>query len=187
MPSTSRKESRSSTTSRSGGLRLPESATRPVQPVSKPGSNGGDGEARSERVAAIDIGSNSVRQIVADVAADGAIRVVDEMRAHPRLGAGLDEAGELGESAMRAAADAVSHMVTLARQIGAARIEAVATSAVRDATNAKAFVELVRRETGLRVRVLTGQEDALIGFRSVLAHCDLGSGSGAGMVLGGVS
>src|SRR5688500_3727411 len=155
MPSTSRKESRSSTTSRSGGLRLPESATRPVQPVSKPGSNGGDGEARSERVAAIDIGSNSVRQIVADVAPDGAIRVVDEMRAHPRLGAGLTEGGALAEDAMRAAVEKVAHMVTLARQIGASKIEAVATSAVRDATNADAFVDLVRDQTGINVRVLS--------------------------------
>ncbi len=165
---------------------MPETATKSAV-ASKPSTNGGDGEARTERVAAIDIGSNSVRQIVADVAPDGGIRVVDEMRAHPRLGAGLDEAGELTDVAVRAAADAVSHMVTLARQIGAARIEAVATSAVRDATNASAFLELVRRETGLRVRVLTGQEEALLGFRSALAHFDLGRGRAAVMDIGGGS
>jgi exopolyphosphatase/guanosine-5'-triphosphate,3'-diphosphate pyrophosphatase len=155
--------------------------------AAKPGSNGGAAEPRAERVAAIDIGSNSVRQIVADVAPDGGIRVVDEMRAHPRLGAGLDEAGSLSDIAMRAAADAVSHMVTLARQIGAARIEAVATSAVRDAANAETFLDTVRKETGLRVRVLTGHEEALLGFRSALAHFDLGRGRAAVMDIGGGS
>src|SRR3712207_7005899 len=53
------------------------------------------------RVAAIDIGSNSVRQIVADVSADGAIRVVDEMKAAPRLGTGLSDTGMLAPDAMR--------------------------------------------------------------------------------------
>ncbi len=144
-------------------------------------------EARAGRVAAIDIGSNSVRQIVADVAPDGTIRVVDEMRAHPRLGAGLDEGGTLDPEAMRAASDAVMHMVTLARQVSAARIEAVATSAVRDATNAEEFIAMVRASTGVRVRVLTGSEEALLGFRSALAHFDLARGRAAVMDVGGGS
>ena len=153
----------------------------------KRGANGGTPEPRAERVAAIDIGSNSVRQIVADVAPDGAIKVVDEMRAHPRLGAGLDAGGVLTDTAIRAAADAVQHMVTLARQIGAARIEAVATSAVRDASNADSFLDLVREETGLRIRVLSGEEEALLGFRSALAHFDLAHGRAAVMDIGGGS
>jgi exopolyphosphatase/guanosine-5'-triphosphate,3'-diphosphate pyrophosphatase len=156
-------------------------------PAARPGSNGAPAESRAERVAAIDIGSNSVRQIVADVGPDGGIRVVDEMRAHPRLGAGLDEAGALTDVSMRAAADAVHHMVTLARQIGAARIEAVATSAVRDASNANAFLDMVREETGLRVRVLTGEEEAHLGFRSAQAHFDLDRGRAAVMDIGGGS
>jgi exopolyphosphatase/guanosine-5'-triphosphate,3'-diphosphate pyrophosphatase len=144
-------------------------------------------EARPDRVAAIDIGSNSVRQIVADVAPDGTIRVVDEMRAHPRLGAGLEVGGALDAEAMRAATDAVTHMVTLARQVGAARIEAVATSAVRDATNAGEFIAMVRESTGIDVRVLTGPEEALLGFRSALAHFDLARGRAAVMDIGGGS
>jgi exopolyphosphatase/guanosine-5'-triphosphate,3'-diphosphate pyrophosphatase len=155
--------------------------------IAKAGSNGAPAEPRGERVAAIDIGSNSVRQIVADVGPDGGIRVVDEMRAHPRLGAGLDDAGALSDVSMRAAADAVHHMVTLARQIGAARIEAVATSAVRDASNASEFLDMVREETGVRVRVLTGEEEAHLGFRSAQSHFDLGRGRAAVMDIGGGS
>src|SRR5665647_852382 len=81
-----------------------------------------------DRVAAIDIGSNSIRAIVADVSADGHIRVVDEMKSAPRLGAGMDERGALAEPAMARATEAVVRMATLARQLGATRVEAVATS-----------------------------------------------------------
>ena len=62
------------------------------------------GAANARRIAAIDIGSNSVRQIVADVTPDGGITVVDEMKAAPRLGADLDVTGVLGTTAMERAA-----------------------------------------------------------------------------------
>jgi exopolyphosphatase/guanosine-5'-triphosphate,3'-diphosphate pyrophosphatase len=153
----------------------------------RPRGNGRGHSPNPGRIAAIDIGSNSVRQIVADVAPDGAIRVVDEMRASPRLGAGLTEGGVLAEDAMRAAVDKVAHMVTLAQQLGASKIEAVATSAVRDAMNARDFVELVREHTGVNVRVLSGQEEALLAFRSALAHFDLGDSRAAVMDIGGGS
>src|SRR5689334_24850482 len=81
------------------------------------------------RVAAIDIGSNSIRQIVADVSPEGAIQVVDEMKAAPRLAAGLAVTGELSDTAAAAAIDALERMATLAKQLGAGRIDAVATSA----------------------------------------------------------
>ena len=57
--------------------------------------------APAVRLAALDIGSHSIRQIIADVSPDGSIRVVDEMKAAPRLGAGVDRTGVLSESAMR--------------------------------------------------------------------------------------
>ena len=59
-----------------------------------------------QRIAAIDIGSNSIRQIVADVSPNGAIRVIDEMKAAPRLQAGLVETGQLGDEPMRLAIEA---------------------------------------------------------------------------------
>src|SRR4029078_3749014 len=78
------------------------------------------------RIAAIDVGSNSVRQIVADVTAEGSITVVDAMKAAPRLGAHGGENGGRGSHAMQAAAEAIGRMATLARQLGAQRIDAVA-------------------------------------------------------------
>ncbi|HVE78126.1 MAG TPA: Ppx/GppA phosphatase family protein [Gemmatimonadaceae bacterium] len=139
------------------------------------------------RIAAIDIGSNSIRQIVADVSAGGIIRVVDEMKAAPRLAAGLARTGELGAEAMVAALEALGRMATLARQLGAERVEAVATSAVRDAANGRTFRALVRRETGLDVRVLDGTEEARLSFLSALAHFELGAGRAVVMDIGGGS
>src|SRR5665213_1979790 len=120
MRFTLRRGKRSSTASRS--------ALSPQRP---------DPSSDQDRVAAIDIGSNSIRAIVADVSSDGHIRVVDEMKSAPRLGAGMDKSGVLADAAMQRATEAVVRMATLARQLGATRIEAVATSAVREATNAR--------------------------------------------------
>lgn len=142
---------------------------------------------RPPRLAAIDIGSNSIRQIVADVSPDGKIRVVDEMKAMPRLGAGVNRTGLLAESSIESALTALARMVTLAQQLGAIRIEAVATSAVRDAANGGTFLDRVRAETGLRVRLLSGEEEARLSFRSALAHFELGVGRTVVMDIGGGS
>jgi exopolyphosphatase / guanosine-5'-triphosphate,3'-diphosphate pyrophosphatase len=139
------------------------------------------------RIAAIDIGSNSIRQIVADVSGEGAIRVLDEMKAQPRLGAGLQDSGGLDPESMTRAVEALGRMSALARQLGAERIEAVATSAVRDAANAADFLARVKAETGLEIRVLDGPEEARLCFRSALAHFDLALGRTVLLDIGGGS
>lgn len=160
------------------------SPVRPrIIPLRSPAPRPGDGV----RLAAIDIGSNSIRQIIADVSAEGRIRILDEMKAAPRLGTGLDASGRLDEDAMRHALEALQRMATLATQYGASKVEAVATSAVRDAGNGKQFVDLVRRQTGLRVRVLHGEDEARLAFRSALAHFDLARGRAVVMDIGGGS
>jgi exopolyphosphatase/guanosine-5'-triphosphate,3'-diphosphate pyrophosphatase len=139
------------------------------------------------RIAAIDVGSNSIRQIVADVSSSGAIRVVDEMKAAPRLGAGIQKTGRLSESAADAAIFALSRMSSLAKQLGAKRTRVVATSAVREAENGIEWLERVKEETGLKVVVLDGEEEARLSFRSAQAHFDLGTGRAVVMDIGGGS
>jgi exopolyphosphatase / guanosine-5'-triphosphate,3'-diphosphate pyrophosphatase len=150
-------------------------------------SGGGARSARPRRIAAIDIGSNSIRQILADVSPDGRIQVVDEMKAAPRLGAGLESHGALEDGAIARALEALNRMTMLARRLRADRIDVVATSAVREASNGDAFVTEVKRVTGLRVRVLAGEEEARLAFRSALAHFELGSGRVVVMDIGGGS
>ncbi len=139
------------------------------------------------RIAAIDIGSNSIRQIVADVSPSGAIKVVDEMKAAPRLGAGLQLSGRLSDEAQDAAIEILGRMSELATQLGAKRRRVVATSAVRDAANGAEWVARVKQETGLTVSMLTGQDEARLCFRSAQAHFDIGSGRAAIMDIGGGS
>ena len=141
----------------------------------------------ARRIAAIDVGSNSIRQIIADVHSDGNIEVVDEMKAHPRLGRGLDASGALSPESMDLAIDALTRMATLAKQFNAQRVEAVATSAVRDAVNAEFFIARVKQATGLKLRVLNGEDEARLTFRSALAHFDLGEGRSVVMDIGGGS
>jgi exopolyphosphatase/guanosine-5'-triphosphate,3'-diphosphate pyrophosphatase len=101
------------------------------------------------------------------------------MKAAPRLGAGLGERGALSDAAMQRAVDAVARMATLARQLGATRTEAVATSAVREAANGAAFVAALEGTTKQRVDVITGEEEA----RLTLAGVRAGLGARAGDLL----
>ena len=139
------------------------------------------------RLAAIDIGSNSIRQLIADVSSAGAIRVVDEMKAHPRLGMGVHRTGALDDGAMDRAIEALGRMADLARQLDAQRVASIATSAVREASNGATFLRRVRQETGLTVHLIDGEREARLSFRSALAHFDLGRGRAIVMDLGGGS
>src|SRR5207253_6110491 len=124
------------------------------------------------RISAIDIGSNSIRQTIADVSPTGSIRVVDEMKAAPRLGAGLRETGVLSEIAIQNALSTLSRMATLASQLGVKHTEVVATSAVRDAENSEVFLRRARAGTGPKVSNPRGEEEAPRSFRSALSHVD---------------
>lgn len=147
-----------------------------------------DGQARgTKRIAAIDIGSNSVRQLIADVSADGSIAVVDELKAAPRLGAGLAASGMLSDEAISRAVEVLGRMALLARQRRCDRVEVVATSAVRDASNRETFIERVRKMTGLQIRVLAGEDEARLSFRSALAHFDLAAARSVVLDIGGGS
>jgi exopolyphosphatase/guanosine-5'-triphosphate,3'-diphosphate pyrophosphatase len=109
------------------------------------------------------------------------------MKAAPRLAAGLSTTGALSDTSIHSAIEALERMATLARQLGAERIDSVATSAVRDATNASAFLAEIQRRTGLRVRVLDGDEEARLSFRSAVAHFDMGVGRTVVVDIGGGS
>lgn len=151
------------------------------------GASGDPSAPRLRRIAAIDIGSNSIRAIVADVSPTGQIRTVDEMKAAPRLSTGVDETGHLSAESALAAIEALQRMVTLATQLGAERIECVATSAVRDAADGAAFVRQVKKLAGLTVRVISGEDEARLSFRSAQAHFDVGHGRMVTCDIGGGS
>ena len=165
---------------------MTNAAGRPALTLSS-GSVATQGTDNPTRIAAIDIGSNSIRQIIADVSPDGSIRVIDEMKAAPRLGAGIEKSGRLSEIAIQNALAILGRMAALAKQLGAKRTEVIATSAVRGASNGQRFLDLVREETGLRIKIVDGEDEAALSFRSALAHFDLGVGRAAIIDIGGGS
>src|SRR5437773_2428391 len=118
------------------------------------------------RLAAIDVGSNSVHVVVADVSADGRVEVVDRVKEMVRLGRHTFTTGRLLPAAMDLAVGAVKTFARLAHARRVVRMRAVATSAVREARNGMAFVRRLRRETGLPVKVITGAEEARLIFRA---------------------
>jgi exopolyphosphatase/guanosine-5'-triphosphate,3'-diphosphate pyrophosphatase len=119
------------------------------------------------RLAAIDLGSNSVHMVVADVTADGRIQVVDRVKEMVRLGRRAFTTGALTEETTELAERAVTTFGRLARARRVQHLRAVATSAVREARNGDAFVRRLRRETGLPIEVIAGLDEARLIFRAV--------------------
>lgn len=139
------------------------------------------------KVAAIDIGSNSFHVIIARVGTQGVVEIIDRDKDMVRLGAGTLAHGVLSEEATNRGLLALSNFRRLADRHGVDAIVAVATSAVREARNGGTFIERVKAETGIEVRVISGREEArliYLGARDALdlrgqrvAILDIGGGS----------
>lgn len=113
------------------------------------------------RIAVIDIGSNTIKLLVAARSTSGGIDTLHYASEEARIGRGIGgDRPALTEESMRRGVAAVETLVKLARTFGPDRIALVATSAVRDATNGRDFTARIHHETGLAVRVLTGTEEA---------------------------
>jgi exopolyphosphatase/guanosine-5'-triphosphate,3'-diphosphate pyrophosphatase len=112
------------------------------------------------RLAAIDIGTNSVHMIVVHVRGDASFEVVDREKEMVRLGTGGLDGKRLTETAMDAALQALSKFHRLAESHQVDEILAAATSATREAENGPAFLAEIQRQTGIRPRVISGTEEA---------------------------
>ncbi|MGC1164736.1 MAG: Ppx/GppA phosphatase family protein [Solirubrobacterales bacterium] len=117
----------------------------------------------SYRVAVIDVGTNSARLLVADVG-DGRVAPVERRSTVTRLGRGVDLSGRLSAEAIEDACEAIGEYVGLYQELGADSVEAIATSAVRDAENGSAFVAELRERFALSARVLDGEEEARLTY-----------------------
>lgn len=122
---------------------------------------------KSQRIAVIDVGSNSTRLLVADV--DGGVSVVERQSRVTRLGRGVDLSGQLSDEAIEAACAAIADYVVICQEADAERVDAIATSAVRDASNGDAFVAELRERFALSARVLDGEEEARLTYRGATA------------------
>ena len=134
--------------------------------------DGGTGAER-ERIAAIDVGSNSVRLLVAEYDPASGLTVIDEMKDQPRLAAGLANTGCLNEAAMDRAIQTLGRMREVCQRRNVRRIAAVATAAVREAENGPWFVRRVRQELDIPLRIIDAETEAALSYRSVAHHFPL--------------
>jgi exopolyphosphatase / guanosine-5'-triphosphate,3'-diphosphate pyrophosphatase len=139
------------------------------------------------RLAAIDIGTNSVHMIIVRVRPDLSFEVIDREKEMVRLGAGGLDGKALTPSAMHAGLQALSKFKRLADSHGVDEIIAAATSATREAENGGDFLNTVVAETGIRVRVISGHEEARLIHLAAVYGVDLGGGHGVVIDIGGGS
>lgn len=136
------------------------------------------------RVAAVDVGTNTVRLLVADVDGRG-VRPVDRGREITRLGQGIDASRRLAPEAVDRTIAAIERFVVRARDARVDRLRVAGTSAVRDAGDRDAFLALVGQRTGAPLEVLSGEAEGALSYLGATYEldegsyvvCDIGGGS----------
>ena len=133
----------------------------------------------------VDIGTNSTRLLVADVAA-GRVRELERRSTVTRLGRGVDTSGQLAAEAIDDVCAAVATYIGIYQGLGAERVIAIATSAVRDASNSAMFLAELRERFALDARILGGADEARLTYLGACAErpsdgqtlvVDIGGGS----------
>lgn len=138
-----------------------------------------------ERVAIIDLGSNSARLIVLNIYKNGAYNLVYHQKETVRLGEGMEESGLLQPEAMLRAINILKIFAHMIKIFNATKILAVATAAVRNARNGETFIADAREQTGIPLRIISGEAEAKLGYLGVINTIsvsdallfDLGGGS----------
>ncbi len=139
------------------------------------------------RIAAIDIGTNSIHMIVVQVRPDLSFEVIDREKDMVRLGAGGLDGKRLTQTATAAALTTLSKFKRLAESHKVDEIIAGATSATREAENGGDFIAEVDRLTGIRIRIISGTEEARLVHLAAAYGVDVGSSTACAIDIGGGS
>ena len=139
------------------------------------------------RIAAIDIGTNSVHMIVVRVRPDLSFEIVDREKEMVRLGAGGLDGRALTETAMQHGLLALSRFRRLADAHRVDEVVAAATSAVREAENGRDFLGAIHQRTGIRARVISGTEEARLIHKAAVYGVDVGADAALVVDIGGGS
>jgi exopolyphosphatase / guanosine-5'-triphosphate,3'-diphosphate pyrophosphatase len=126
---------------------------------------------KPRRIAAIDVGTNSIHMIIVECRGRSC-RVIDKEKEMVLLGEGSLGGEPLTEEAIGRAVEAISRMAEIARRGEVDHIEAVATSAVREAPNRRRFAREVEKSAGVPLRIISGHEEADLIFRAVRSAVD---------------
>src|SRR5215471_1037761 len=139
------------------------------------------------RIGAVDVGSNSIHLIVAEVETGGRIQILDRAKEMVRLGDGALHTGVIPPEVFRRGLDALKFLRRIADRHKVDALAAVATSAVREAQNGGEFVRAARDEVGIDIRVIRGDEEARLIYLGARSSLDLGKRRVALFDLGGGS
>jgi exopolyphosphatase / guanosine-5'-triphosphate,3'-diphosphate pyrophosphatase len=127
-----------------------------------------DSEARrATTVAALDVGSNTVLMLVAELSGAGVRPLADLLRI-TRLGRGVDRTGLLDPASAAQTLDAIAEFTEKARALGAQKILTAATAALRDPNNGAEFIQQVRQRTGVDLEIISGQTEAQLNFLAAI-------------------
>jgi exopolyphosphatase/guanosine-5'-triphosphate,3'-diphosphate pyrophosphatase len=131
-----------------------------------------------ERVAVIDMGSNSFRLVIFQYQPGSWWSLADEIREATRVAAGTGEEGVLQPAPMKRAVNTAAVFASFLASSGVGRIDAVATSAIRDAPNRDELIAAIEEHTGLSVRVISGAEEAWYGYLAIANSTTVADGFG---------
>jgi exopolyphosphatase/guanosine-5'-triphosphate,3'-diphosphate pyrophosphatase len=133
---------------------------------------GQEGGLSNRRVAAIDFGTNTARLLVADRHSDGSFDHVRIEREIVRMGGGFCREEGLSADAILRGSRCLARFAGILEEYGVTNPRAVATSAVRDAANGGAFVDLIYRQTGIALSVINGEQEGGVTLIGVIAGLD---------------
>ena len=129
-----------------------------------------------EKIGIIDLGSNSARLVIVNLFADGYFMVVDELKESVRLGQDMERDGFLKPQRVAETIKTLKMFRKLCDASGVTRIIAVATAAVRRAKNQRSFLDEIQASCGIKIRVLTAEEEAVYVYRGVINTMDVPKG-----------
>ena len=121
------------------------------------------------RVASIDIGTNAVLLLIADIDDNSVIKPVEHQQRFPRLGKEVDNKYIISPSAFETVANVLNEYKNLSQKYEVGNIVACATSAVRDSSNKNEFVNHLKDATGIHVEVISGEDEALITYKGAIS------------------
>lgn len=138
-----------------------------------------------ENLAIVDLGSNSARMAITEIAPDGRFREIKRVKENTRLSEGMGREKVLQEDAMNRTITALKHFKQIYEATPHIQVRAITTAAVRQARNRQAFLNRVQKEVGIRLQVLSGKKEAYYDYLGVirtmkLNHClilDVGGAS----------
>jgi exopolyphosphatase/guanosine-5'-triphosphate,3'-diphosphate pyrophosphatase len=126
-----------------------------------------------QTIASIDVGSNAIRIAVGRVDERGKVDVIENVRLPVRLGQDAFDSGTLGEQTIARTVEAFGQFQRIIRDTGVSRVRAVATSAMREATNRDILIDRIAQHTRIDVEVISGEEEARLIYLAVANAVDL--------------